>query len=220
MPRLILCLDCLSTELLPDFLGSREEEKFDPLIDLIAARHRGPLNRQQLHGRPANAPRVREFPDTKGVCDLCHGKGCLGCQGTGELYQAPHHLQMHQIAPKDWANKNYREEYLRQMWVHEGHTGYPLAFYAAKDTYMEPAIACFIRHQRPDQYCIDWESESVRLTDAQWQQRFHDSQQKLRDLGITPPGGMERKHVYLCQFCPVANYVKFKKNERRGFYNA
>jgi hypothetical protein len=219
MPRLIICLDCLSTELVPDFLGSKEEEAFDPLLDLVVARHRGPLDRQQLHGRPATAPKPRQFPEVKGICDLCQGGGCRACQGSGELYQAPHHLQMHQVTPDDWASKKVREQVLHQIWEREGHQGYPEEFYAAKNTYMESAAECFIRHHRPEGYCIDWESDGMRLTDDRWQQRYHDSQKRLRELGLVPPQGMERKHVYLCQFCPVARFVQFKKNEQKGLYD-
>ena len=63
----------------------------------------------------------------------------------------------------------------RQMWQREGYARYPGWFYAAKETFQGDTAACFNRHHRPKGYSIDWESESVRLTDEQWQQRYHDS---------------------------------------------
>lgn len=222
MPRIIQCCDCLSAELLPDFLGTKQEQAFDPLVDIIAASHRGPLNRVQLHNRPNNAPRLRQFPDTVGVCDLCNGSGCLPCKGTGQLPQAPHLLRGHQIAPKDWANPKIRDAFLRQMWEREGHVGYPDEFYAAKDTFTEDAAACFEHHGRPQQYCIDWENDSKRLTDKRWKERDIESRRKLTELGIDPPGGEHgsvRKDVFLCHFCKVSSYVTFKKREQRGLYD-
>jgi hypothetical protein len=200
-------------------LGEKAEEQFDPLLAGVAARHRGPLNRQQLKGRPANAPRLREFPEVKGICDLCHGKGCRPCAGTGQLYQACHLLRMHQVPADKWNDKKIRAAFLHQMWEREGHAGYPDDFYSFKDTYAEDAYRCFNRHRRPEGYCIDWHTDGVKLTDAQWKERYAESQKKLKAMGMVAPLSMEREDVFLCEFCPVSTFVTFKKREAKGMYD-
>lgn len=192
-------------EVIPDFLGNPEEMLWDPLINNVVVRHRGPLNREQLAHRPSNAPRLREIRDELIDCDICHRSGCVLCDGTGEIQREPHRMRpIMVVAPDDWSNSQAQKSILREIW--SGEAGYPDEFYAYKDTYREGAGECFNRHGRPADGCIDWHDHSKRLTDREWQSR-----------GAL--AGEQREHVYLCEFCPVASWVVTQLRLRRGDYD-
>lgn len=191
--RLLQCLDCLSVETLPNFVGPKSDEGHDPLLQRLVDRHQGPLNREQLHRRPSNAPRVREI-----------------------RMDEPHFGNLHTIDDALWNHPDpskrdeIRRSVLKEMW--KGHTGYPEEFYATKDTFMEDAGICYQRHGRPGGIdsgpdgCIDYMSESKRLTDTDWEARGERM-------------GSPRSHVYLCQFCPYQSVVTTRKRSARGDYD-
>jgi len=185
---LIRCLDCMTVEVLPDLLASPTEMAHDPLLMRVVARHRGPLNRQQLAHRPPNAPRVRPFTTDLIPCDMCNQGGCAYCEGTGKLPKEPHRIsEVFSVAPDDWASGDRRKVILRQLWA--DHPGYPEEFYASKDTFREDAGLCYERHNRPGDAagpyaCIDYHTDTKRLTDRHWKSR-----------------NPNRDHVWLCEFC-------------------
>lgn len=200
----------MSVEVLPGFLGSTTDEAMDPLKSLIAVKHRGPLNRVQLSRRPDAAPRVREIRDELITCDLCQGAGCRPCEGSGKIQRYPHAMEQFVVAPDDWSDGQVRDRILRQIWA-DG-TGYPDEFYAAKDTFREDAGYCYQTHNRPGSEkgphaCIDYQSDSKRLTDSQW--RLRGEMQ-----------GMSREDVFLCTFCPYSSVVTTRKRSARGDYDS
>lgn len=211
------CLDCLSLEVLPDFLGDPEMMQYDPLLQRLVVRHRGPLNREQLRNRPPGAPRVREIRDEWIECDMCRGHGgdCAYCEGKGRLQREPHRMTaMMTVAPDDWADPERRKRILRQVWAHvdDQHAGYPDEFYAARDTYREDAVKCYRQHRSPGDgsgphACIDYRIDAKRLTDSDWKERGAKV-------------GIQREDVYLCSFCPYQSIVTTRKRMQRGEYDA
>jgi hypothetical protein len=210
MPRLIRCFDCMTVEVLPDFLGSPTDESMDPLKSLVVVKHRGPLNRQQLHHRPSSAGRVRPIPDELIPCDLCRGSGCRVCEGRGKIQRFPHGVEQFVVQADDWINPDYRKGILQQMWGED--TGYPPEFYAAKDTFREDAGHCYNSHGRPGDpdkgphACIDYQSSSKQLTDEGWKARGEIQ-------------GMPRRDIFLCDFCPFHQVVVMRKRAERGEYD-
>lgn len=80
---------------------------------------------------------------------------------------------------------------LKERW-----TGFEPEFYATKDTFTEDALRCYDLHRRPKGTdCIDWQSDRKRLTPEN-----------------------RPKHVYLCDFCPVASTVATAMRHVRGMY--
>jgi len=81
---------------------------------------------------------------------------------------------------------------LKERW-----TGFHPEWYATKDTYAEDAGRCYNVHRRPKGTdCIDWRSDRKRLTPENWAGR----------------------HVYLCDFCPVASSVTTAMRWAKGYY--
>lgn len=209
---MIQCLDCLTVEVVPDFLGNPEEMRFDPLLDRVVVNHRGPLNREQLRRRPPNAPRVREIRDEPIECDICRGHGgdCWACEGKGVLQREMHQLKpIMVVAPDDWLDSGKRQQILREMWG--DHVGYPDEFYAAKDTFREDAVRCYWRHRNPGSEtgphaCGDYKDKSKQLTDDDW---------RARGAAM----GVPREDVFLCAFCPYQSVVTTRMRAQRGDYD-
>jgi len=83
---------------------------------------------------------------------------------------------------------------LQERW-----TGFHPEYYATVDTYKEDAARCYNLHRRPKGTdCIDWRADRKRLTD--------DNREK-------------DKHVYLCDFCPVASTVTTAIRRKARMYD-
>lgn len=191
MARLLKCSDCLTVELLPDFLGPKAEEEHDPLLAKLVDAHRGPLNREQLAHRPPGAPRVRDIE--------------LDERHFGDLFNVPNTDWYH---PDSDTRAAIQGRILTGMWG--ATSGYPPEFYAAKDTYRDDAAVCYQRHGRPvvgEPGCPDFESDAKRLTDLNWVARGMNT-------------GAPRDHVYLCAFCPYQSTVITAKRMARGDYDS
>ena len=104
--------------------------------------------------------------------------------------------QLLRIEKKYWDSPKIRKEILEKMWT--GHTGFDPEFYASKNTFQDDAMKCFNKHNRPDQGCIDWKIDRVRLGNP------------------TKLGWETGPKVYLCDFCPVRAHVARKQQEARG----
>jgi hypothetical protein len=183
----------MSTEAIPDLVGTDPEQ--DPLLLRITNTHFGPLNREQLARRPYGAPRVPELREGQPHSD----KASFG------IYQVP---DEHWNNPDPSKREQARATVMRQLW--EGSTGYPDAFYEAKDTFREDAERCYKLHGFPgdsehNYACIDYHDDSKRLTDRAWRQRGADS-------------GVMRNDVFLCDFCRFESVVMMRKRALRGDY--
>jgi hypothetical protein len=81
----------------------------------------------------------------------------------------------------------------------------------AQNTYMEDAMKCYRQHGRPQEGCTDWWSESKRIGRPTAEGRAVVESKDFRKLGQLDP--------HLCQWCPVASYVRTQVNLKRGAYD-
>lgn len=84
-----------------------------------------------------------------------------------------------------------------EPWIHEAH-----------NTYKEDALACFSRHGRPKEGCIDYWDSSKRIGRPTPEGRA--VLRTLHKLGDKDP--------HICAWCPVHTYVTTEKQWRAGLY--
>lgn len=104
-----------------------------------------------------------------------------------------------------WDNPATQKEILRQIATSSGHTGLDVAFYAAKDTFLEDAMTCWKQHNR-NVFCPDYMSEGKRLVP--------DTTAERKEAGL----GKAKSTTSLCQFCPVHSMVMQAKRKKAGMY--
>jgi len=113
-------------------------------------------------------------------------------------------------AVPDSAWEKDQAEVLRLLKDKNTAAGFEPWVYESVHTYADDALKCYAEHHRPAQGCIDWWSDSKRIgrpTDL--------GKQLVRDrykLGERDP--------HLCQWCPVATYVRTEINFKKGLYKA
>jgi len=182
MPRLLVCRECQTIEELPLYDGPPELEHQDPVLDNVVRRH------VQRHG-DLRADGAALLVASEDPC-LCEEKGQVIHLGTGgRSHGRTSVLGRHTF----W--EGHKDDVLKGL--KERWTGFHPEFYATKDTYAEDALRCYKAHRRPKGTdCIDWHSDTKRLTPAEWKGR----------------------EVYLCDFCPVASTVMTEIRHRRGAY--
>lgn len=115
--RLLVCPQCESVEMLPDY-----PPEADPLRDVSLI-----------------------------YADVKHGSNTQ-----------MHHpgMQRFRIAAKDWENEDVKKQVLDGIW--EKTTGFTPEYYEVKNTLMDDALKCHIRHNRQIP-CIDWHDSSKLL---------------------------------------------------------
>lgn len=108
------------------------------------------------------------------------------------------------VETRHWNNNSTRAEILKQIGRGKkpGEAeGAGSEFYATSNTYQADALKCYGKHGRPEGGCIDWQIDKKRIgnpTKAGWQ--------------IGPK-------IYLCDFCPVATWVKTQQRSQAGAYD-
>jgi hypothetical protein len=73
------------------------------------------------------------------------------------------------------------------------------------NTFKEDAMACYIRHRRPEQ-CVDYRDSSKRIG-----RPTAEGQRAMKDLP-------KQNDPYLCDFCPCQTAVTTAVNFKRGLY--
>lgn len=103
-----------------------------------------------------------------------------------------------------WADEARRQDVIKQVLAAAGWPGggggLGNEFYATKDTFRDDALACYNAHRRPKDGCIDWKDDRKRVGNP------------------TSAGWKMGAKVYLCDFCPVATYVRTEIRHRKGMY--
>jgi hypothetical protein len=179
VPRLLVCRECQTIEVLPLYDGPAELEPQDPLLSGVVRRH------VEIHGdgKPDNAALLVASEDP---CN-CGEKTKVDLRGVvrgSSMVRGRHTF---------W--EGHQDEILSGL--KERWTGFHPEWYATKDTYAEDAGRCYNVHRRPKGTdCIDWRSDRKRLTPENWAGR----------------------HVYLCDFCPVASSVTTAMRWAKGYY--
>lgn len=99
-----------------------------------------------------------------------------------------------------------RTEILAEMWRDFSDMSEADVMASYRNTYSEDAAACFNRHGRPDDGCIDYKDESKRIGNPT--QGGRGMRQALAH--IAP--------IHLCDFCAVRSTVQEKVFKQRGYY--
>lgn len=76
---------------------------------------------------------------------------------------------------------------------------YNVEVHEMRDDFKTEALACFDRHSRPKQGCIDYEDDSKTIG---------------RRVGIP-----KDKRMYLCHFCPAQDFVTHSLRVKKGMYD-
>lgn len=110
-----------------------------------------------------------------------------------------HEVALIKVPESYWKTKNVRDRIVKQI-SQGGSKGIEELegaedYYGTRDTYRDDALACFKRHQRPKEGCIDWHSPDKRIGNP------------------TSEGWKNGPRVYACDFCPVAAWVQKKQLE-------
>lgn len=108
-----------------------------------------------------------------------------------------HEVTLLTVAAKLWNDSNIQPKIVQQLSAggSKGLDELDADYYATKNTYQEDALACFNRHSRPKEGCIDYQSHDKRIGNP------------------TSEGWKTGPRVYACNFCPVQSWVDKKKAE-------
>ena len=102
------------------------------------------------------------------------------------------------VSDEQWRNESTRQQIIAQ--IRSKTTGLESEYYATKNTFEADAIACYNKHRRPDEGCIDWKIDKKRLGNP------------------TKVGWQAGPKVYLCDFCPCKSWVKTQERWQQGLY--
>ena len=111
-----------------------------------------------------------------------------------------HEVALIKVPVKWWNDKNIQPQLIKQI-SQGGSMGLDELqenYYGTRDTYREDALACYNRHDRPKEGCIDWHDHSKRIGNP------------------TSEGWKTGPRVFACDFCPVSAWVSKKKQEQAG----
>lgn len=106
-----------------------------------------------------------------------------------------HRGNLFSVEQKTWDRLDVRTQIEKDIWKEQ----YERA--ATRDTYEMDALACYNKHNRPKEGCIDWKDDRKRIgnpTTEGWRQG--------------------RVKVYLCDFCPVKSWVATSIRHKNGQY--
>jgi len=125
----------------------------------------------------------------------------------------PHSCTPFRVGVKLWSNEKIRNEIIRQ--VRSGTNGgldeLDPEYYATRSMFYEDAMSCYARHNRPQDSCPDWKSDSKRL--------LPNTAAERKDLGLAAPDKSSATKVYLCDFCPIKSKVMTKQRKQAGMYD-
>lgn len=130
-------------------------------------------------------------------------KDAMG-HGSSHMNQSP--FRLINVDDLEWATE--RERLIRLINTENKKVGFDGWVYESMNTFADDALKCYSAHHRPKQGCIDWWDESKRIG-----RPTVEGQQAVKDLP-----GLGDRDPHLCQYCPVASYVRTEINHRKGLY--
>lgn len=122
----------------------------------------------------------------------------------------PHKGKLFVLPIRAWANLESKKEIIRQI---KGGGSAGLAeiddtFYDSRSTFMEDAMSCYKKHNKPKDGCPDWHDNNLMLIPKTEKERIKEGMGSYKDA----PG----PKTYLCDFCPVAIGVAQRKQKLIG----
>lgn len=122
----------------------------------------------------------------------------------------PHKGKLFVLPLRAWAHADSRKEIIRQI---KGGGSAGLAeiddtFYDSRSMFLEDAMSCYKKHNKPKDGCPDWHDNNLMLIPKTEKDRIKEGLGKYKDS----PG----QKTYLCDFCPVAIGVAQRKQQLLG----
>jgi len=122
----------------------------------------------------------------------------------------PHKGKLFVLPLRAWAKPESKKEIIRQI---KGGGSAGLAeiddtFYDSRSTFMEGAMECYQRHNKPVDGCSDWHDKSKLLIPKTVKERKAEGMARYQDEA--------GPKTYLCDFCPVAVGVAQRKRKLMG----
>ena len=109
-----------------------------------------------------------------------------------------------------WAKIESKKEIIRQIkgGGSKGLAEIDESFYDSRSTFLEGAMECYGRHNKPKDGCNDWHSKEKLLIPKTVKERKAEGMARYQDE-VGPK-------TYLCDFCPVSIVVNKRKQKLLG----
>ena len=122
----------------------------------------------------------------------------------------PHKGKLFVLPLRIWAKPESKKEIIRQL---KGGGSAGLAeiddtFYDSRSTFMDGAMECYGRHNKPAEGCSDWHAKDRMLIPKTVKERKAEGMGSYKDEA--------GPKTYLCDFCPVAVAVAQRKRKLLG----
>jgi hypothetical protein len=106
-----------------------------------------------------------------------------------------------------WAKSESKKEIIRQI---KGGGSKGLAeiddtFYDSRSIFLEDAMSCYVKHNKPKEGCPDWQDKSKLLIPNTVKERKAEGMARYQDEA--------GPKTYLCNFCPVSIAVNQRKQK-------
>lgn len=134
----------------------------------------------------------------------------VACESHAFSSGEPHKGKLFVLPLRAWAKTESKKEIIRQI-KNGGSAGLAEideSFYDSRSTFMEGAMECYQRHNKPVDGCSDWHDKSKLLIPKTVKERRAEGMARYQDEA--------GPKTYLCDFCPVAVGVSQRKRKLMG----
>ena len=147
---------------------------------------------------------LEELPPFDGEPELDHLLA-IACEAHVFPSGEPHKGKLFVLPLRTWAHTESKKEIIRQI---KGGGSKGLAeiddtFYDSRSNFMDDAMTCYERHNKPKDGCDDWQHSSKLLIPNTVKERRAEGMAKYQDEA--------GPKTYLCNFCPVSIAVNQRK---------
>lgn len=152
---------------------------------------------------------LEELPPYDGDPELDHLLA-IACEAHVFPSGEPHKGKLFVLPLRTWAHSESKREIIRQI---KGGGSKGLAeiddsFYDSRSNFMEDAMSCYVKHNKPKDGCDDWQHSSKLLIPNTIKERKAEGMARYQDEA--------GPKTYLCNFCPVSIAVNQRKQRLLG----
>lgn len=121
-----------------------------------------------------------------------------------------HKGQLYVVPVRVWTDTPTRKNVIEQIkgGGSKGIAEIDSDFYVSRSTFMEDAMTCYRKHNKPKDGCGDWHKDDKRIVPQTHKER--------KDAGMERPETAPGPKTYICDFCPVAVGVAQRKRKLLG----
>ena len=152
---------------------------------------------------------LEELPPYEGAPEQDHLLA-IACEAHVFPSGEPHKGKLFVLPLRAWAKPESKKEIIRQIkgGGSKGLDEIDDKFYESRSTFMEDAMTCYGRHNKPKDGCEEWHASSKLLIPNTEKERRAEGLGKYKDEA--------GPKTYLCDFCPVAIGVAQRKRKLLG----